>query len=326
MSNSPRLPIAEMTSAVRLEQTFLISQPQLRTTSQGDYYIAAYLSDATGKLNGRMWQASPEIFAKLPEEGFVMVKGRTEMYQDNLQLVIDAIRPVDAGEVDFVDFLPATNKNVDQMFTDVVECLRHIKNPWLRLLVKAFLEDRELMDRFRRAPAAIGLHHAYLGGLLEHTLSLLQLGDRVLPHYPELDADLIRTGLFLHDIGKIHELEYEVSFKYSDEGQLIGHIVKGILLIEEKMKGISVEGKSFPSPLRETLLHVVAAHHGQLDFGSPVTPRTPEAFAVHYLDNLDSKINLTLSAIAADVGKADWTGYIRALEAPLYKVRPPQAE
>lgn len=324
MSHSVRQPIAKLESAMRLEQTFLISQPQLRTTSRGDYYIAAFLSDATGKLNGRMWQASPELFASLPEEGFVVVKGRTEMYQENLQLVIESIRPVDPSEVEFADFLPTTRNDISKMFSEMVECLRKVENPHLLLLIKHFLEDRELMDQFRRAPAAIGLHHAYIGGLLEHTLSLLQLALRILPHYPDLDKDLVLTGLFLHDIGKTSELEYNVSFKYSDEGQLTGHIVMGIVLTEQKIAVLEAAGHQFPKLLKDSLLHIIASHHGQLEFGSPITPRTPEAFAVHHIDNLDSKVNLTLSMIAADVGKSDWTNYIRAIEAPLFKVRPGQ--
>lgn len=322
MAETTRTPVAKLTSAMRIEQVFVISQPQLRTTTRGDFYIAAFLSDATGKLNGRMWQASQDIYAKLPHEGFVMVKGRTELYQENMQLVIEAIRPVDNDQVDFADFLPTTDQNIEEMFGRVVHVLRQIENPHLQRLAKACIEDADLMAKFKKSPAASTLHHAYIGGLLEHTLSVMELGQRILPHYPQLDGDLVLMALFLHDMGKTSELEYDISFKYSDEGGLIGHIVTGIMMIEEKIKQLNAAGGDpFPKLLRDCLLHIIAAHHGQLDFGSPITPRIPEAFAVHYIDNLDSKVNMTLAMIKEDTGKSNWTNYIRALEAPLYKLR-----
>jgi 3'-5' exoribonuclease len=322
MSSSTRRPVAQLTPAERIEQVFMISQPQLRTTSRGDYYIAAFLSDSTGKLNGRMWQASETIYAALPNEGFVFATGRTENYQGALQMVIEALRPVDISEVNLEDFLPYTDKDIPQMFDRLKKIIADIKTPHLAQLAQAFLEDEELMRLFQQAPAAAALHHAYIGGLLEHTLALLELGRAVLPLYPELDADLVMMGLFLHDIGKTSELDYNLSFQYSDQGRLVGHLVKGALLIEEKVNQLHASTpQPFPVLLKDCLIHLILSHHGLREFGCPVMPSTPEAFAVHYLDNLDSKIHLTFNEIKKDPGNTHWTNFIRALDAPLLKIR-----
>ncbi|MBN2376567.1 MAG: HD domain-containing protein [Sedimentisphaerales bacterium] len=322
MADNERRPIAQLNHAEQVNQVFLISQPQLRSTTRGDYYIAAFLSDSTGKLNGRMWQASEAIFKSLPQEGFVRIKGRVENYQGALQIVFDAIRPVDIDEVNLADFLPQTEKNPDQMFDRLKTILADIQNPHLARLAQVFLDDQELMKQFKQAPAAIALHHAYLGGLLEHTLSMLDLACRILPHYLELNADLVLTAIFLHDIGKTTELDYDISFKYSDQGRLLGHIVKGALLIEEKIRQLDQSStEKFPKKLKDCLIHIVISHHGIREYGCPVLPAMPEAFAVHYIDNLDSKIALTLAEINKDPGNTDWTNYVRAIEAPVYKCR-----
>lgn len=320
MDGLPRRMVGELTPAENIEQVFLISQPQLRTTSRGDFYIAAFLSDRTGKLNGRMWQASEAIYKSLPSEGFVLVKGRTESYQNALQLVVDAIRPVDIDQVDLQEFLPSTEKDIPDMWNRLLTALQEVKNPHLVKLIHTFLADADLMKKFRTAPAAIVLHHAYIGGLLEHTLSLMELSKRVMPHYPELDEDLVTTGLFLHDIGKTTELDYDISFKYSDQGRLIGHIVKGTIMVEEKIRQLNADSEDkFPQRLADCLQHIIVSHHGIREYGCPVVPSTPEAFAVHFLDNLDSKIALTLNEIKKDVTSTNWTSYVKAIEAPVFK-------
>lgn len=320
MTTQPRRLICELTPAETVQQIFMISQPQLRTTSRGDNYIAAFLSDRTGRINSRMWQASEATYKSLPPEGFVLVKGRVENYQNALQLVIDAIRPVEIEEVQLDEFLPSTDKDINQMFNSVLKVLEDVKNPHLMSLIRVFFGDKQLMTLFRTAPAAIQLHHAYIGGLLEHTLSLLQLGQRTLPQYPQLDSDLVLTGLFLHDIGKTYELDYDISFKYSDQGRLMGHLVKGALMVEEKIAQLDADNETpFPRKLADCLVHLIVSHHGIREYGCPVLPSTPEAFAVHFLDNLDSKIALTLAEIKKDTTNTNWTNYIRAIEAPIFK-------
>lgn len=325
MPTETRLPVAKLTAAQRIDQVFMISQPQLRTTTRGDYYIAAFLSDSTGKLNGRMWQASEAIFESLPQEGFARVKGRTENYQGNLQLVIDGIQPVDSAQVEMQEFVPSTDKDIDGMFTRLQKALQAVQEPHLRALMDAFLKDAPLMDRFKAAPAAKAMHHAYLGGLLEHTLGLVELGVAILPIYPQLDKDLVLTALFLHDIGKTDELVFDVSFQYSDEGHFLGHLVQGALLIEKRIDQLNLKAKTpFPTDLRNRLLHIIVSHHGLKEYGCPVMPSTPEAFVVHHLDNLDAKIALTFNEIEKDPGAGSWTNYIRSIESYIYKLRPSQ--
>lgn len=322
MANAERRWVNEMNPPERVDQVFLISQPQLRTTARGDFYIAAYLADRSGKINGRMWQASEALFQSLPSEGFVRVKGNVELYQNATQMIINAISPVETDQVQLEDFLARTDKDVDAMFARVGEIMGEVENEHLQNLAQAFLGDARLMDAFKQSPAAVVLHHAYLGGLLEHTLSLLELGRRALPNYPDLDGDLVMMGLFLHDIGKTKELDCAISFKYSDQGQLLGHIVQGILMVEAKIQQVEqTSQKTFPQVLKNSLLHIIASHHGTREFGSPTVPATPEAFAVHHMDNLDSKINLALENIQKDNGQGNWTPYVRAIETPLYKMR-----
>jgi 3'-5' exoribonuclease len=325
MADQGRRWVSEISPPERVDQVYLISQPQLRTTTKGDFYIAAFLSDRTGKINGRMWQASEALFNSLPQEGFVRVRGNAELYQNTPQLVINSMAPVEVAEVELEEFLPRTKKNVDEMFARVGAILGDVKNEHLQGLAQAFLWDNRLMDSFKKSPAAVVLHHAYLGGLLEHTLSLMELGVRMLPNYPELDADLVMMGLFLHDMGKTKELTCDISFRYSDQGQMVGHIVQGIMMIEAKIqKHEQANQKTFPKNLKNSLLHIIASHHGTREFGSPTVPATPEAFAVHHMDNLDSKIALALANIEKDNGPGRWTPYVRAIETPLFKIRPDQ--
>ncbi|MBN1437678.1 MAG: HD domain-containing protein [Sedimentisphaerales bacterium] len=323
MSANTCLSVAQLTSGDRVDQVFLISQPQLRTTSKGDYYIAAFLSDKTGKVNSRMWQATEAIFQSLPDEGFVHVRGRVEQYQNALQIVVDAAQPVDAATVDLDQFMPSTQGDVDQMFSQVTDILTQIKNPHLVALTTAFLADEHLMARFRTAPAAIAMHHAYLGGLLEHTLATMRMGVAVTQLYPKLDKDIILTALFLHDIGKTSELTYDISFRYTDQGRLIGHIVKGTMLIQEKIDQLNQQAnQNFPAALADMLEHIILSHHGIREYGCPVLPAIPEAFAVHHIDNLDSKIALTFKEIDADINNTNWTNFLRSIDSPLCKTRP----
>ncbi len=319
MTSSERIPVASIQPAQNLAQVFLISQPQLRATSNGKKYIAAFLSDKTGRANSRMWQATETVFNSLPEEGFVFVRGRSEMYQNSLQIVVEEIRPIDDSKVDLVEFLPGTKYDTVAMFEEVKEILRQIKNPSVRHLIKAFLDDEPMMNKFCKAPAAAVLHHAWIGGLLEHTLNLMRLGRNIMPLYEHLDHDIVLASLFLHDIGKTEELVYDISFRYSDQGRMIGHLVKGTMLIEEKVAALAAQGVEIPRGLIDSIEHVIVAHHGQREYGSPVTPATPEAFLVHYIDNIDSKMQMTIDEIAKDTSSGDWTNYIKAIEGPIYK-------
>jgi 3'-5' exoribonuclease len=303
------------------DQTFLISSKDLRTTNNGSLYIHVVLQDKTGQLLGRIWNATEAMYEQLIEGGFMRFRGRVESYKGSPQFIIDGLRPTDPKGVNVGDFLPCTTEDVDAMFKRVTEILRGIKNRDVLNLVAAFIKDEALMERFRRAPAAIQMHHAFIGGLLEHTRNVLEIALLVIPRYPEVSLDLVLAGVFLHDLAKTVELEYDTSFSYTNSGQLIGHIVQSALWIEDKARLVSEEqGKAFPAEIKEALQHIVLAHHGQYDFGSPKLPMTPEAVAVHYLENLDAKLNMYLSKIhATPDADGDWTEYVRGIDTKIFR-------
>lgn len=319
--------IADLKSGELIEdQVFLIGAKDLRTTTNGSLYIHCILRDRTGQLLARQWQATEALYHQMTEGGFGRFKGRTESFKGALQFIIDAMQPVEAADVDLSDFLPHTSQDVDQMFARVKDILRQVRNRHLLQLIKAFVTDDALMERFRRAPAAVQMHQAYLGGLLEHTLNVLELATLILPRYPQLDSDLVLSAIFLHDIGKTTELAYETRFAYTNEGQLVGHIVQAVVWIEERSKQVELEtGQPFPTDLKAALEHLILAHHGEHAFGSPKLPAMPEAVFIHHLDNLDAKVNIFLDKIAADPdAESEWTQYVHHLGTRIFKWRPPE--
>ncbi len=314
--------IADMVAGEQLEShVFLINSKDLRTTTNGSLYIHTVLADRTGQIPARMWQASEMLYNALPEGGFVELKGRTESYKGNMQFIIDAIRPIDQNKVDLADFLAATDKNIDEMWERILEILRGIKDKNIQLLIKQFVTDEELVTAFKRSPAAATMHHAYIGGLCEHTLNVMEIANLVIPRYPEVSLDLVLAGIFLHDLGKTVELNCDTAFSYSDQGQLIGHINMVVCWIDRKCDLIAQEtGEPFPEKIKWSLQHAVLAHHGQYEFGSPKLPATPEAVAIHHMDNLDAKLNTYLKAINTDRdAKSSWTNYNHLLGTKVYK-------
>jgi 3'-5' exoribonuclease len=321
----PRCPIAELQSGQRLEDAvYLITQKDLRTTSNGSLYIHAVLADRSGQVVARMWNASRQIYDSMPESGLMHITGRVESYKGKPQVILDGVRTVDTKDVNPIDFLPVTTKNVDAMWARVKEILRGVKNPDLLALLAKFINDEKFVQAFRMAPAARTNHHAFLGGLLEHTLNLMELGVLILPRYPDVSADLVLTGLFLHDAGKTTELAYGTNFSYTTEGQLVGHIVITAIWINDRVRQLEAEtGRAFPPDLLAALQHLIVAHHGKYEFGSPKLPATAEAVMVHYLDNLDAKLNMVFQAIEGDLDEeSDWTQWVPALETRVFKPDP----
>lgn len=314
--------ICDIKAGERIEdEIFLIRSKDLRTTTNGGLYIHAVLADKTGQLVARAWQASEDMFQGMPEGGFLRFKGRAENYKGNLQFIIDAVRPAEPGSYDAADFVPATKFDTDTMWKRLLEILAGIKHPQLAALVQEFLADAQLMELFRKAPAASAMHHAYIGGLLEHTVSVLELAQRIVPHYPKLSMDLMLTGLFLHDIAKSTELSFETAIGYTDEGQLIGHITQAVIWMDKKADAVEAKsGKPFEKELRWILQHIILSHHGCYEFGSPKLPAIPEAIAVHYIDNLDAKLSMFFAEIENDRDQASrWTNFNRALETKVFK-------
>mgnify|MGYP000396418777 CR=1 FL=1 len=315
-------PIAELQAGERLEdQVYRVAQKDLRTTTNGSLYIHAVLADASGQMLARMWNASQALYDSIPEGGLLCFRGRVENYKGTRQFIIDGLRAVEPGRADPADFLPTTPLNPAALWEEIKVLLRTVANRDLRALLGRFINDAEFAARFQRAPAAVQMHHAYIGGLAEHTRNVLRLAEAICPLYPQVSRDLVLAALFLHDAGKVQELRYETNFEYTNEGQLVGHIVQCVLWIHDHCRALEREtGRPFPAAIETALKHLILAHHGKHEFGSPRLPAMPEAFIVHYLDNLDAKVAMCFEAIAADTDAAsDWTGYIKALESKVFK-------
>jgi len=265
---------------------FLVSSKEVRQKRTGEPYLSLILSDRTGEIDSKMWDNVAEILDTFDRDDFVKVKGLMQLYNSRPQFTIHKLRRVEDREVDFRDFFPASRQDPAAMWAELRAIVSSIANDHIRGLLNAFLDDSDIAVRYQTAPAAKSIHHAFRSGLLEHVLSLLKLARLVGSHYVSIDVDLLTAGIVLHDIGKIYELSYDRGFSYSPEGQLLGHIAIGIRMIAEKLRAFP----EFPVELRNLIEHMVLSHHGQLEFGSPKLPIFPEALLLHYLDDMDSKM------------------------------------
>jgi 3'-5' exoribonuclease len=251
---------------------------------------------------------------------FLHVRGKVQLFQGALQMILSSIDRVETEKVELSDFLPHTEQDVSKLYERLCTLLRKLENPHLRALAECFLMDHDLMQGYCKAPAGVRNHHAYLGGLLEHVVTLMESADRIAPLYTELNRDLLLMGVFLHDIGKVRELSYDRAFSYTDEGQLIGHLVIGVEILTEQVQRVpDLTGEPFPAELLLRLKHLIVSHHGALEFGSPTLPMTPEAIALHYLDNLDAKVHSFTRDIREDRGPSSWTPYSPATQRRLFK-------
>lgn len=326
----PRLYLRDCAPGDVLEDVFVITGKQFAATNTNKYFIKAFVSDRTCQLTARMWNATRDIFNAIPESGFLRIRGRVENYQSNLQFIIEQMWPAKEGTFEIGDLIPHTARDIAQMCGRVVEICQSVQNRHLAALLQAYLDDEALMSRFCKAPAAMSFHHAYIGGLLEHTLNAMEVADAIAPFYPNLNRDLVIAGIFLHDIAKIWELSYECAFGYTDAGHLVGHIVKSAIWIEQKAQAAKeVLGEPIPQELIDVLQHIVVSHHGTPEFGAIKLPSTPEAIAVHFIENLDAKLMMSLSATRGEnaTGEGNWTEYLKALGGRLYRpdVAPPEA-
>jgi 3'-5' exoribonuclease len=293
--------IRDFKPSERISGPFSIANAQIGRTRQDKPYLRCLLGDRTGELAARMWSIDEPTFRRLPTDGFVFVEGETQAYQGDLQLIIHAIDPIEPTPEQMADLLPASTRDPEEMFAELVGLLNTLQHPAMKALAEAYLADDHLMSLFKRCPAAKSMHHAWLGGLLEHTLNLLHLADAVCPFYPKINRDLVMMGLFVHDMGKTRELVYDRAFAYSDRGELIGHIVDGAVMVRDKALQVMREkGLRLPPGAVMVLEHIVLSHHGSLDFGSPKLPASPEAILVSMLDNLDAKTAMSLAAARSE--------------------------
>lgn len=309
--------VSELQANQPVSATFLVLHKDIRQKKTGEPYLSLILGDRTGELDAKMWDNVAEVMETFERDDFLRVRGLLQVFQNRLQLTVHKLQRQSEQSVDLTDFFPASKRVPDAMMADLLGIVREITNGHLRGLLLAVLDDEEIARRFKMAPAAKSIHHAYLGGLLEHVLSLCALARAAAAHYPHVDQDLLLTGVVLHDVGKIYELTYDRSFGYSSVGQLLGHIVIAVRMIEEKARLVP----GFPPKLLVLLEHMIVSHHGELEYGSPKTPLFPEALLLHHLDNLDSKMECMRAALDRDrLVDGSFTAYVQAIERPVLKM------
>jgi 3'-5' exoribonuclease len=316
--------VNQLANGESVDELFLVADKQLRANRQGNLYLHLELRDKTGTLGARFWNATESIAGLFEPGDFLHVRGKIQVFQGALQMIVSHLEVADSSRVLPEDFLPQCTQDVARLTARLRQILVSMSNPHLRALAECFLIDDEFMRKFTTAPAGIKNHHAYHAGLLEHVVTLLGVADAIAGFYPELDRDLLLMGVFLHDIGKVDELSYDRAFAYTDEGQLLGHLVMGVIMLRAQVERASeLLGEQFPPELRLRLEHMIVSHHGSHEFGSPKLPMTPEAMALHYLDNLDAKIHTFTREIRDDPGReSNWTPFNQHLGRRLFKGEP----
>jgi len=301
--------VKDLTADQSITTFFLVHEKEIRNTTSGKPYLRMELGDRSGTVEARMWEQFELAAKSIGRDDFVKVQARVEIYRNRPQLSLQQFRLARPEEIDLADYLPHTPHNVEELYQQLLRYVDDMRNPWLKQLVAYILNEPAIASRYKRAPAAKVMHHAYLGGLLEHVVGLCGLAKLVATHYPELDLDLLLTAAMLHDIGKLDELCYERSVAYTTEGQLLGHIVMELETVAKAMDAIG----GFPAKLKTVVQHILISHHGEYEFGSPKLPMIREALAFHYMDDLDSKMGAVRAALAVDSGEPEWSAYSGAL-------------
>lgn len=313
--------VNQLANGDTVDEAYLVADKQLRANRQGNLYLQLELRDKTGSVGARLWNVTEGMARTFEPGDFLHVRGKTQVFQGALQIILSHLEVVAADRLEPEDFLPQSGQNVARLTARLREFLLKLDNPHLRALAECFLIDEEFVRKYTTAPAGIRNHHAYHAGLLEHVVTMLAVADRVAEFYPDIDRDLLMMGIFLHDVGKIDELSYDRAFGYTDRGQLVGHMVMGVVLLREKVgQTADLTGEPFPDELLLRLEHMIVSHHGTLEFGSPKLPMTPEAFALHALDNLDAKLHTVTREIRDDPSReSTWTPFHQNLGRRLFK-------
>ncbi|MCX5831858.1 MAG: HD domain-containing protein [Deltaproteobacteria bacterium] len=308
--------IRDIKSGDKVGDYFLVAEKNLAFSQKGAPYLNVRLKDKTGELDGKIWDNAREWDKAFKKGDIVRIEARSANYKNVIQLSIMELKKAADEDITLSDYLPAARRDGGEMLAELMIIVESVDNPHLKALLNAFFRDEEIADLFKRAPAAKGFHHIYLGGLLEHTLSVARLLDLACAQYEGIDRDLLLTGGILHDIGKIYELSYGRTVDYTDEGRLVGHIVMGAEMVDKRIAAL----EDFPAHLALKLRHVMLSHHGDLEYGSPKRPKTVEALIVHFMDDLDAKVNAFQEFIAAAPDdESGWTPYHRLLERFIYR-------
>jgi 3'-5' exoribonuclease len=293
---------------------FVVASKQVRSKKNGDLYLSVILADRSGTLQANMWDNVADALDAFEQDDFVKVKGVIHKYNGRWQLTMHKARRLEEQEIEYSDYIAKTPKDIEQLWRTLGEFVETIQNPWLKGLVKEFISDDAIATAYKNAPAAKTLHHAYVGGLLDHVVSLFTLCDLAVRNYPQVDRDLLLAGAFLHDIGKLHELAYQRSIAYTAMGQLLGHMIIELEMLHQKIARLP----GFPDELKILIEHMIISHHGQYEFGSPKLPMFPEALMLHYLDDLDSKMESMRAQFEREAElDSPWTSYNPSLGRPL---------
>lgn len=297
--------------------SFVVVSKQAKPKKSGELYLALTLGDRTGHIEAKMWDNVADHIGCFEQDDFIKVRGLINKFNGRYQLTLHKVRSLQDSEVEFDDYLPRTTKNIDELWQTLVEFVAGFRDPQLKALIQAFMADPVIERAYKNAPAAKSLHHAFIGGLLDHVVSLFRLCDLACRNYPEMiDRDLLLTGAFLHDIGKIHELTFARSFTYTTRGQLLGHMIIELEMLQQKLAQLP----EFPEEYKVLIEHLIISHHGKYEFGSPKMPMFPEALMLHYLDDLDSKME-SMRAQFQRESESEWTSYNPSLERPLLNSR-----
>jgi 3'-5' exoribonuclease len=307
--------VSELVAGSAIDEVFALAERNLAHKKDGNPFLNVTLSDRSGQVKGVVWDQVERIAAAVSEGDFVHVRAHVGEYRGSLQLVVKDMIRVPPEQVDAEDFLATTTRDVTKMLERLREMTGRMQSPHLKALFEAFWADEAFVAAYSRAPAAKHMHHAYIGGLLEHSLSMAVLSEMVAGHYSGVDRDLLLAGVILHDVGKTRELAYSNRIDYTDEGRLLSHIVIGLSMLDEKMKLVP----DFPQDQARLLKHMIVSHHGAREFGSPEPPKTIEAVLLNYIDEMDSRVNSIREYVAKDSSEGSWTPYHRLLERHFYK-------
>jgi 3'-5' exoribonuclease len=307
--------ISDLNVGTRVSTIFVLARKQIKKKKNGEDYCVVSFQDREGDIDGVLWTEVYKYAGDFNQGDFVLVEGEVKEYKDSRQLVVSSLKKIEDKEnLEYSDYIKTTSKNIDEMFSELMKYTSRIKNPFFGKLIDLFFDDKEFVEDFRNSTAAVKYHHAFRGGLLEHTLSITKICDSLSRIYHNLNYDLLVCGAVLHDVGKIREYKTVVNTEVTDEGKLLGHITIGYGMVLEKIKQI----KGFPDDLKNRLLHIIVSHHGYKEFGSPRRPKILEAFVIFHLDYLDADIGGYNIILNENKSGADWSDYAKNFEGSVF--------
>ena len=317
----PRQFVNELKDGDAIDEVFLLGERQLRANRNANLYLLAQMKDRTGSISGLMWNVSEEQCAEYDSGDFIRARGKCQLYQGGLQVILTHVSRVEPAGLALEDFEEAPSQDVESLFARMREILLAIEDPSIRSLMECFLIDEDLVRKLMKSGAGVKAHHAYPGGLVEHITNMLETAVRILDLYPAVNGSLLLAGIFLHDLGKVREMDFDQSFVYTDEGQLLGHMSIGVEMVTEKVAEVErMTGETFPQETVLRLKHMIISHHGSYEHGSSRLPMTPESIALHHLDNLDAKVHEFAKTIESDPsGDSHWTPFLPRLNRKLFK-------